>query len=167
MRPLFLSSMEPIDSDVDLDDPAQRRELRREHGAVVGVIAIGGVIGSLLRYQLGLWWPTSAPAFPWTTLLINVTGSFLLGALIVAVTGCGRAHRWVRPFAGTGILGGYTTFSTWCLDVVVLVRADRPVFAALYLAGTLGGALLAAIAGMALIRRTSGRRPDTDPGSLP
>lgn len=165
MRPLFLSSMEPIDSDVDLDDPTQRRELRREHGAVVAVIAAGGVIGSLLRYQLGRWWPTAVPAFPWTTLLINVTGSFLLGALIAAITARGGAHRWVRPFVGTGILGGYTTFSTWCTDVVVLVRAERPVFAGLYLLGTLAGALLATTAGMALVRRTARHRRATDPGS--
>lgn len=161
MRPLFLHAMEPMDSDVDLADPAQRQELRREHGAVVAVIAVGGAIGALLRYQLGLWWPTAAPAFPWGTLLINVTGSLLLGVLIVAITERPPAHRWMRPFIGTGILGGFTTFSTWCTDVVVLVHDGRLAFAALYLAGTLAPALPAAAAGMALGRRfPRSARPD-------
>lgn len=166
MRPLFLHAMEPMDSDVDLTDPVQRRELRQEHGVVVAVIAVGGVIGSLVRYRLGLWWPSAAPAFPWTTLLINVSGSLLLGALIVAITERRPTHRWVRPFVGTGILGGYTTFSTWCTDVVVLVHDDRPAFAALYLMGTLAGALLATTAGMALARGFPRRgRPDVPAGA--
>lgn len=150
MRPIFLHAMEPMDSDVDLADPVQRQELRREHGSVLAIIAMGGVIGALLRYQLGLWWPTAAPAFPWTTLLVNVIGSLLLGMLIVVITERWPAHRWLRPFIGTGILGGFTTFSTWCTDIVVLMHDGRAVLSVLYLASTLVGALAATVAGMAL-----------------
>lgn len=162
MRPPFLHAMEPIDSDVDLTDPAQRQELRRQHGSVVAVIAAGGVIGALLRYQLGRWWPTASPGFPWTTLLINVTGSLLLGVLIVVLTERRPAHRWLRPFIGTGILGGFTTFSTWCTDIVVLLHDGRPAFAALYLVGTLAGALSAGAVGISLGRRfPDAARPDS------
>lgn len=82
MRPLFLSALESVDSDVDLGGADQRRELRRRHGAVLAVIAAGGIIGSLIRYQLGLWWPAPPRAFPWATLAINV---YLIATLIAAL----------------------------------------------------------------------------------
>lgn len=180
MQPLFLSAMEPVDSDIDLGDPVQRRELRRRHGVVIVVIAVGGVVGSVARYQLGNIWPTTAPAFPWTTLLINVTGSFVLGVLMEAIGSRGRPGPLVRPFFATGVLGGYTTFSTFSVDIVLLLRADRPAVASIYLFGTLFGALLATFAGIALARATlqattdgsrgpvdrhNGSEPDRDNGS--
>lgn len=167
MQPLFLSAMEPVDSDVDLGDPVQRRELRRQHGMVFVVIAVGGIIGSVARYQLGIIWRTTAPAFPWTTLLINVTGSFVLGVLMVAISARGQLGPLIRQFVGTGVLVGYTTFSTFTVDVVLLLRADRPAVAALYLFGTLFGALLATVAGMALARATMGERVTTEGGTHP
>ncbi len=156
MNASFLAALEPVDSDVDLGDPAQRRELRRRHILVLVVVAAGGIIGSLIRYRLGLMWPTSAPEFPWTTLTINVTGSFVLGVLMVAITERWRGHPLARPFFGTGVLGGYTTFSAFAVDILLLIRADRPAFAALYLVGTLAGALLGATGGMVLARRAFG-----------
>lgn len=60
-----------------------------------------------------------------------------------------------RPFFGTGVLGGYTTFSAFAVDILLLIRADRPAFAAPYLVGTLAGALLGATGGMVLARRPS------------
>lgn len=154
----ILSSLEPIDSDIDFDDPAQRWELRRKHGAVLLVIAAGGVLGALLRYQLGRWWPTPVPQFPWTTLLINVTGCLLIGSLLVALTQRGSARSMLRPFLGTGVLGGYTTFSTYAVDIVLLLRAGHPVTALTYLAGTLAGALAAVTVGMLLTRGLLQRR---------
>lgn len=112
----MLAALESVDSDVDLGDPAQRRELRRQHSLVLAVVAAGGIIGSLIRYQLGLIWPTSAPEFPWTTLTINVTGAFVLGVLMVAISERWRGHPLARPFFGTGVLGGYTTFSAFAVD---------------------------------------------------
>ncbi|MET3808058.1 CrcB protein [Nakamurella sp. UYEF19] len=152
-RRVVLSALEPADSDVDLDDPAQRRELWRKHGLVLLVIAAGGVIGSLLRYQLGRSWPTHAPGFPWTTSAINLTGSFVIGVLLVVITERRAGHPLVRPFFGTGVLGGYTTFSTYAVDAVLLVRSGHPGTAALYVFGTLAGALAAVTAGMWLARR--------------
>lgn len=153
MRPLFLSALESVDSDVDLGDADQRRELRRRHGAVLAVIAAGGIIGSLIRYQLGRWWPAPPRAFPWATLAINVNGSLLIGALMVVLCRRWQAHPLARPFLGAGVLGGYTTFSTFTVDILMLVRANRPILAAGYLIATLIGALLATTVGMSLTRR--------------
>jgi CrcB protein len=121
---------------------------RRESFAVVGVIALGGAIGSLLRYQAGVIWPTSAGTFPTTTLVINVAGCLVIGAFLTGVTELWDSHRLVRPFFGTGVLGGFTTFSTYCLDIVNLIRLGHPVPAVCYLFLTVIGAMLAVALGM-------------------
>lgn len=111
--------------------------LTGQGGALVAVSA-GGALGALARYGIGL-----AAPFPWATFGINVTGCLLIGALLVAVTARPRVHPLTRPFLGTGFLGGYTTFSTYAVDVHVLVGAGRVVEAAGYLVGTLVAALVA------------------------
>lgn len=120
---------------------------------MLGVIALGGVIGSVLRYQAGLIWPTPVGAFPATTLAINLLGCLVIGAFMVIITEAWTSHRLVRPFFGTGVLGGFTTFSTYSLDIVTLVRVGEPVAAAAYLVTTAVGALLAVALGMLVTRR--------------
>lgn len=149
----ILAALEPMDSDVDLQDPLQRRELRRKHGLILIVIAAGGVLGALLRYQFGRWWPTPVPQFPWTTLGINVSGCLVIGCFMVMITERWSPHALIRPFVGTGVLGGYTTFSTYAVDIVLLTRAGHLAAAGLYLIGTLAGALLAVTVGMLTTRR--------------
>lgn len=100
----ILTALEPMDSDVDLADPAQRRELRRRHGRILIVIAAGGVLGALLRYQLGRWWSTPVPQFPWTTLLINTSGCLVIGTFMVLIT-----ERWSHtPWSGRSSAPGYS-----------------------------------------------------------
>ncbi|MFP5070030.1 fluoride efflux transporter FluC [Pseudonocardia nantongensis] len=77
-------------------------------------MAAGGVLGAEARYGLGLL----GPAAPWTTLVVNVTGCLLMGVLMVLVVERFRVHPLVRPALGVGVLGGYTTFSTYAVDVV-------------------------------------------------
>jgi len=149
----ILAALEPMDPDVDMQDPLQRRELRRKHGLILIVIAAGGVLGALLRYQLGRWWPTPVPEFPWTTLLINASGCLVIGCFMVMITERWSPHALIRPFVGTGVLGGYTTFSTYAVDIVLLTRAGHLAAAGLYLIGTLAGALLAVTVGMLTTRR--------------
>lgn len=96
---------EPVDADIDLSIPAQRRELDRRHLAVLGAVAVGGGIGAAARYGAALVWPTGPGSFPVTTLLVNVIGCALIGVLIVVVTEIRSAHHLTRPFLGTGVLG--------------------------------------------------------------
>ena len=120
---------------------------------VVGVIALGGGIGSVLRDGLALALPTGAGDFPVATLVTNLLGSLLLGALVVAVTEVWRPHRLLRPALGTGLLGGFTTFSTLAVEV----RALALPAATACLAATVVGGLVLAAAGMEAVRRLEPR----------
>lgn len=153
----FVPEPEPVDPDVDVHVEAQRGELARTHGAVLGVIAVGGAIGAVARYGVGQALPTHAGAFPWGTFLINVVGCFLIGVLMVLVTETWSAHRLVRPFLGVGVLGGFTTFSTYANEIRGLLRPGTVGLAFAYLAGTLVCALLAVLAGVWLTRTATGR----------
>jgi len=127
--------------------------VRRGSPAVVGVVALGGILGSLLRYQAGLAWPTPVGTFPSTILLVNLLGCLVIGVFLTVVTEVWTAHRLIRPFFGTGVLGGFTTFSTYSLDIVTLVRVGHPVQAVAYLFLTPIGALVAVALGMLATRR--------------
>ncbi|GII57581.1 putative fluoride ion transporter CrcB 1 [Planotetraspora thailandica] len=144
---------EPIDSDVDFRVPVWRRDLWRGQGPVVAVVAIGGAIGACARYGASLLWPTPPGAFPWTTLLVNLTGCVIIGAFMVVITELWAAHRLMRPFFGTGILGGYTTFSTYAVDIQRLVDFGHPGAGLGYLALTLSTALAGVWAAAKVTRR--------------
>lgn len=153
----------PVDSDVDLRVARQRRELRRAPWSVLAMISLGGGVGGLARYGLGVWAPVEPGAFPWTTFGVNVSGCLLIGALMVLVTEVWGGHRLVRPFLGVGVLGGYTTFSFHMVEAQHLIEEAAVRTAALYLAGTAVAGLLAVAAGMAgtrwVIRRRAGVHP--------
>jgi CrcB protein len=144
-----------VTSDVDLRVPAKRRELIRSHRAVVAVIALGGGLGALARYGLGQPWP--AGTFPWATFTVNTLGCFLIGVLMVLIGEVWPAHRLVRPFLGVGVLGGFTTFSTYAAETRALLQPGTVAIAFAYLAGTLLAAMLAVIAGVWLTRATTRR----------
>ncbi|MFD7159372.1 CrcB family protein [Kribbella sp. NPDC059898] len=130
-----------VDSDVDLR--VDGRDRRAHDPAVLGVIAAGGALGATARYLIGLGWPTPAGGFPVNTLLINIVGCGLIGILMVLVTDVFTQQRLVRPFLGTGVLGGFTTFSTYAVDIQKLVTGSHAGTGLLYLAATIAGALLA------------------------
>lgn len=121
------------------------------------VISAGGVLGALARWGLNLALPTGRGAFPWATFTENVSGCLLIGVLIVLVTEVWLGHRLLRPFLGTGLLGGYTTFSTYVVDTQRLVAADAAGTALAYLLGTVVAALAATYLGVALTRRLTQR----------
>jgi CrcB protein len=146
-----------MDPDVDLHIPRQRRELFRTPWSVLGVISAGGAIGALGRYGLATAWPHAAGHFPWATFVTNVSGCLLIGILMVLITEVWSAHRLIRPFLGVGVLGGYTTFSTYTGDVQQLVAAGAARTALLYLAGTLAAALAAVYVGITLTRLATRR----------
>jgi fluoride exporter len=122
------------------------------------VVAAGGAVGGTARYALLLSFPHTGTSFPWATFFENVCGSFVIGVMVVLITEVLRPHRLVRPFLGVGVLGGFTTFSTYAVDVVSLADAGAPRTALAYLFATLAAALLAAWAGMALTRAAAAYR---------
>jgi CrcB protein len=111
------------------------------------VVAIGGALGSLARYAVAQALPHERSALPVGTLLVNVVGCLLLGLLV----GARPDATWLRPFAGTGVLGGFTTFSAFALETDRLL--DRaPATALLYVALSLSLGLAAAWLGLRVTR---------------
>ncbi|MCW5253919.1 fluoride efflux transporter FluC [Streptomyces sp. NPDC052077] len=148
-------------------------------GPVVAVVAVGGAVGALLRYGLSrLWrngsdssllWHTGSAAFPWTTVVINVLGCFLMGVLTVALkerfTG---APRLLNPLLGTGVLGGFTTFSSYTDDTRRLLENGQPGTAVGSMVVTVAGALAGVALGTALARLAlTGRGLRRDAGGSP
>ncbi|HLK96011.1 MAG TPA: CrcB family protein [Nocardioidaceae bacterium] len=134
-------------------------------GDVVAVVAVGGALGSLGRWALSLGLDASPGRFPWATFVENVSGGFALGVLMVLVLDVWPASRYVRPFFGVGILGGYTTFSTYMLDTRSLVVDDHLLLAAVYLLGTLVAGLASVWAGVVVARRIADDRPTSGTAS--
>lgn len=146
------SAAQPIDSDIDLHTPGQRRELPDHPAKVLAVIAAGGALGALSRYGLAQLWPVPAGGFPWATFTTNVIGCFLIGVLMVVITDVLTAHPLTRPFLGVGILGGFTTFSTYANETRGLLQPGTVAIAFAYMAATLVCALLATSAAVLLAR---------------
>ncbi|MFI9238409.1 fluoride efflux transporter FluC [Streptomyces sp. NPDC053079] len=138
-------------------DRAARTPLRRRaphsQWPVVCAVSLGGGAGAAARYGAALLWPTAPGAFPWTTLLVNVVGCALIGVLLVTIAELGTPHRLTRPFLGTGVLGGFTTFSTYAVDIRQLAEDGRVGAGLAYLAVTLLAALAAVWATAAATRR--------------
>jgi fluoride exporter len=137
----------PIDPDVTGDEvvalphPAIRVLLERRD--ILLCIALGGAVGSLGRWGLARSMPHPADGLPWATVLTNVSGCVAIGALLALLSQRRPDSRLLRPLLGTGVLGGYTTFSGYALDTRDLLAAGRPALAAAYLFGTLVLGLLA------------------------
>ncbi|MFD5007907.1 fluoride efflux transporter CrcB [Streptomyces mutabilis] len=144
---------------------------------VVAVVAVGGAVGAALRYGASrLWrngtdahavWRTGEAAFPWTTLVVNVVGCFLMGVLTVALKErFTRAPELLNPMLGTGVLGGFTTFSSYTDDTRRLLENDQTADALGYLVLTVAAALAGVALGVALARAvlTRPRHPKTGPG---
>jgi fluoride exporter len=85
-------------------------------------IALAGALGALARWGLGSWFGQRFPTFPWGTLVINVTGSFVLGMLFAALVERGVGSSTMRLALMTGLLGAYTTFSTFSLETFRLLE---------------------------------------------
>ncbi|GAA1130545.1 CrcB family protein [Nocardioides aquiterrae] len=138
---------------------------------VLLAISAGGALGSLARWGVGELLPWSGTEFAWGTFVENVSGGFALGVLMVFVLDVWPSQRYVRPFLGVGLLGGYTTFSTYMLDARLLLGEGQVLTAFAYLGGSLLAGLLAVWAGIASARlialrpRRSRRRHPAPPES--
>src|SRR5687767_5646619 len=101
-------------------------------------VALGGAIGSVLRYQLGrgmTHWlgPQAVSAFPWATLAVNVSGSLAMGLLAGWLARHGDPGETWRLLLGVGILGGYTTFSAFSLEMAMLLQRGQSMQAFIYI----------------------------------
>lgn len=132
---------------------------------VVAVVAVGGAVGALGRHAAGALWPPAPGGFPWSTFGVNVLGCFAIGLLLGALTELsGPPHPLLRPFLGTGVLGGFTTFSAFAVEAERLIAGGAVLTGLSYLAGTVVAALVAVQGGVlaarvAAVRVTPGGRP--------
>jgi CrcB protein len=136
-----------------------RRPARRDRQLdVLAMIALGGGLGSVARYLVSVALPVRPGHFPWATFLINLSGCFALGLLMVFVVEIWPPRRYVRPFFGIGILGGFTTFSTFAVELRGLAAHGARALADAYALNSLVGGLAAVWCGIALARLIA-RRP--------
>jgi CrcB protein len=153
---------DPFDDVVDPDYDRHERVVpprvwHRGEWDVVLAVGVGGALGALARYGLDRAIPVRSGGFPWATFVVNASGCLLIGALMVVLLDLVRPHRLVRPFLGAGVLGGYTTFSTYAVDVQQLIDERRPATAFGYLIGTVV-VCLAAVGGSTVVARRLVRR---------
>ena len=128
-------------------------------------VAVGSAIGGVARFAVGGWlqrrlddWAPRAGAlpFPIGTLIVNVTGSFLLGAVLVVVSRQGAHANATRLLLAVGLCGGYTTFSTFSADTLAMMENGGGGLAALNVVASVGLALAAAVAGAFVARAAMG-----------
>jgi len=119
-------------------------------------VALGGAIGSVARYLVGIGsTKLFGLAFPWGTLIINIAGSFLIGAFAESFALRWDAPQATRVFLTVGICGGFTTFSTFSLDTYVLIERGELWPAAAYIIGSVALSIGALVAGLHFIRAAS------------
>jgi fluoride exporter len=129
------------------------RITRRPHSpsgpgaADLAATAVGGGLGSVARYLLSAAFP-AGHGFPWAIFAVNVSGSFVLGALMVYLLDIWPPRRFLRPFLAVGLIGGYTTFSTYAGGVMTLLTGGATALAALYALGSIAAALVAVWGGV-------------------
>lgn len=118
---------------------------------ILGVIAAGGALGSVARYGLSVAIPHARGDFAVSTLVINVVGCLLIGVLMGVITAMSEPHRLLRPFLGVGILGGFTTFSTYVVDTLDSAGTGHPLVALEYALGSVVLGLLAVGLGLGAV----------------
>jgi CrcB protein len=120
-------------------------------------VCLAGALGSGLRYLLSGWIVRAAgPAFPLGTLVVNLLGSFLLGALMQLAWATDLVPVTLRIALASGLLGGFTTYSSFNYETIRLLEERAWALAALNVAATVLGCLLAGFAGLLLVKRLAG-----------
>lgn len=118
------------------------------------LVGLGGAIGAMARHGVGMAFRNAGmTGFPWATLAVNVAGSLAMGLLIAWLARRGGAHAEnIRLFVAVGMLGGFTTFSSFSLDFIVLVERGHVLPAFGYAAASVIASILALAAGLSLVR---------------
>jgi CrcB protein len=150
----------PIDPDLAPDDPGEpsptHRPVVHVHRSrqpdVLAAVGVGGFVGAVGRYELGLSWPTPPGHFPWATFTINISGAFLLGFVLTLLLERVTPTRYLRPFFCVGVLGAWTTMSTFAVEGDVLIKDGYAPTALLYVLATVVVGVAVASGGVALAR---------------
>ena len=124
----------------------------------ITLVFVGAGIGGVLRHGVNIAALRAfGPGFPWATLGVNVAGSFVMGILAgwLALKAPGDLAHPLRLFVGVGVLGGFTTFSAFSLDLVILWQRGETWFAITYMGGSVTLSIAGLIAGLALVRAVS------------
>lgn len=153
----------PADPDTDVvDAPVGPPTPALPRPASLGLVFVGGTLGTAGREALGLLIPSSA-GVPWAVLIANLAGAFALGVLLEALAhrGADRGRRRIlRLLLGTGFLGGFTTYSALASDTAALWGAEAEALGAMYAVGTVFVGAVATLAGILLAAAL--HRPRTD-----
>lgn len=112
------------------------------------MVMAGGAVGSALRYGIGIALATFSATFPVATILVNIVGSFLLGFVVGTVGTPLELHPNTRILLGTGLCGGFTTYSAFAVESAMLFEQREPIVLGTYVTATLVGCALAAWAGI-------------------
>ncbi|MFT3874888.1 MAG: CrcB family protein [Propioniciclava sp.] len=129
--------------------------------ALAALVAAGAALGTLLRAGLGQAFPHGPGEWPWATFAINLVGSFVLAALLETLAHSGPdagRRRGVRLGAGTGVIGGFTTYSTYVVEIDRLVQSGHGMLGAAYALLSVAAGLAAAGAGLGLAASAARRR---------
>lgn len=144
---------EPVDSDIFVDDtPSGAARPAHLRGGFLALVALGGAVGTGLRELLSLAWPSVSGGFPLAIFVINIVGAFVLGALLEFLARRGPDHghrRALRLLFGTGMLGGFTTYSSFATGAALLIGTSLDI-AFGYAAATLVAGFIASAFGIAV-----------------
>jgi CrcB protein len=118
----------------------------------VFAVGVGGGLGALARYYIAGWIQPAGVAFNWGIFIVNITGGLIMGLIVEASALKLNLSPELRAFLTTGILGGYTTFSTFSLDSALLLQKGQYGLAAFYVIGSVALSILALFAGLWIVR---------------
>jgi CrcB protein len=119
----------------------------------IAAVACGGAFGSVLRYLVSNWFLDKVGAgFPWGTFTINVSGAFVIGVVLELAGTRPGFSPYLRLLCATGILGGYTTFSTFAYETYVLSAETFSILSVVYAGGSVIAGVIATIAGVGIVR---------------
>lgn len=122
----------------------------------LALVAVGGALGAVLRYGIGRWMITAlGGGFPFGTFAVNIIGGFLMGVLAGSLARFGEGGEDLRLLLGVGVLGGFTTFSAFSLEIYNMITRTEVALAAAYAVSSMAGSVLAVLAGVWLMRMTA------------
>jgi fluoride exporter len=142
-------------AEADIDPDAAVPAARRQPGVrprILVAIALGGMLGTPARYAVGRVVHVAPDSFPWSTFIVNISGSLVLGVLLTLIIERWPPSRYLRPFVAIGFLGAYTTFSTYMVETDVLLKDGQAGVALAYVLGSLVVGLAAVYVGIVIGR---------------